>query len=166
MTLNTPPAIDRRGALDDLLNEMTVWSPREREAAFKGWLKSSISLVHLHVLTVLEGGPLPMSRMAEALDVSVASATGIIDRMVERKLVERRTRPDDRRVLEVHSTRRGSRVFDVLAKGRRARLLPILERMSDDEIASFLIGLRAMRRIRAEILERAAEAAAQAEAAR
>ena len=160
MTLTNPQAIDRRRTLDDLLNEMTIWSPREREAAFKGWLRSSISLVHLHVLTVLEGGPLPMSRLAEALEVSVASATGIIDRMVDRKLVERRTRADDRRVLEVHSTRRGSRVFEVLAKGRRVRLKPILERMTDDEIASFLIGLRAMRRIRTELFEAAAAAAA------
>ena len=153
MTLTTEPSGDRRRAIDDLLNELTVWTPREREHAFRAWLRSSISLVHLHVLTVLESGPLPMSRLAEALDVSVASATGIVDRMEARRLVERRTNADDRRMLVVHSTTRGSRVFQVLAKERRARLLPLLERMTDDEIASFLIGIRAMRRIRSELLE-------------
>ena len=153
MTLTTEAETERRRALDDLLDELTVWTPREREHAFRAWLRSSISLVHLHVLSVLESGPLPMSRLAEALDVSVASATGIVDRMEARRLVERRVNPDDRRMLVVHSTRRGSRVFDVLAKERRARLRPVLERMTDDEIASFLVGMRAMRRIRGQLLE-------------
>jgi DNA-binding MarR family transcriptional regulator len=156
--LNSALATDRERALDDLLKELTVWTPRERQDAFRAWLRGSLSLVHLHVLTILEAGPLPMSRLAEGLDVSVASATGIIDRMEGRKLVERRSDRDDRRVVVVHPTRRGSRVFEALAKGRRARLVPILERMTDDEIASFLVGLRAMRRIRAEIM--GAEAAA------
>jgi DNA-binding MarR family transcriptional regulator len=142
--------------INDLLAELTVWTPRERDGAIRAWLRGSLSLVHLHVLTILEGGPLPMSRLAEALDVSVASATGIIDRMEDRKLIERRSQPDDRRVVIVHPTRRGRRVFEVIARDRRARLAPVIERMTDDEIASFLVGLRAMRRIRTELAEREA----------
>jgi DNA-binding MarR family transcriptional regulator len=144
--------------INDLLAELTVWTPRERGGAIRSWLRGSLSLVHLHVLTILEDGPLPMSRLAEALDVSVASATGIIDRMEDRKLIERRSQPDDRRVVIVHPTRRGRRVFEVIARDRRARLAPIIERMTDDEIASFLVGLRAMRRIQTELAEREATA--------
>jgi DNA-binding MarR family transcriptional regulator len=146
--LNTLPLSDRQTAIDDVLAELTVWTPRERQDAFRAWVRGSLSLVHLHVLTILEGGPLPMSRLAESLDVSDASATGIVDRMEDRKLVERRSDQVDRRVVVVHATRRGSRVFDALAKERRARLKPILTQMTDEEIASFLVGLRAMRRIR------------------
>jgi DNA-binding MarR family transcriptional regulator len=137
----------------DVLDALTSWTPRERQGAFRSWLRGSLSLVHLHVLTILEDGPLPMSRLADALDVSVASATGIVDRMEGRKLVERLSDPADRRVVLVHATRRGTAVFGALTRERRARLRPILERMSDDELASFLTGLRAMRRIRAELHE-------------
>lgn len=153
MALNTQPVAKRRQAIDDLLDELTGWPRREREGAFRAWLRGSLSLVHLNVLTILEAGPLPMGRLADALDVSVASATGIVDRMEARKLVERRSDPDDRRVVVVHATQRGRRVFDVLARDRRARLRPIIERMSDGEIASFLVGVRAMRRIRSELME-------------
>ena len=60
---------------------------------FRRWLAGSLSIVHLHVLTILEAdGPLSMGKLAEALDVSVASATGIVDRMEQRGLVERRPR--------------------------------------------------------------------------
>ena len=153
MTLNDEPEARRR-SIDEVLAELTAWSPREREGAFRGWLRSSISLVHLHVLTVLESsGPLPMGRLAEALDVSVAAATGIVDRMEERRLVERRPGPDDRRVVLVHATRRGARVFEALGGERRKRLRPILERMTPDELDAFLVGLRAMRRIRLEVTQ-------------
>jgi DNA-binding MarR family transcriptional regulator len=144
---------ERRRAVQDVLSELTVWTPREREGAFRSWLRRSFSLVHLHVLTLLEtSGPMSIGALAESLDVSVAAVTGIVDRMEERRLVERRHKEDDRRVVLVHPTRRGSRLFEALGRQRRAALAPILERMTDEEIAATLTGLRAMRRVRAEIL--------------
>jgi DNA-binding MarR family transcriptional regulator len=108
-----------------------------------------LSLVHLHVLTVLEAdGPLAMSRLAEALDVSVASATGIVDRMEQRGLVERRREPDDRRVILVHATDAGNAIFKDVAAERRQHLRALLDRMTDAELEGFLAGLRGMRRAR------------------
>ena len=90
---------------------------------FRKWLEGSLSLVQLHVLTVLEtAGPLPMGKLADALDVSVASATGIVDRMEQRGLVERRHDEADRRIVLVHSTESGRAVFNDLAEMRRAGL--------------------------------------------
>jgi DNA-binding MarR family transcriptional regulator len=133
---------------------MTSWGPRERAGAFKQWLRGSLSLVHLHVLTVLQvQGPLPMSKLADALDVSVASVTGIVDRMEARGLVERRREPDDRRVILVHRTDAGDAVFGEMAAERRKHLEVLFDRMSDEELESFLVGLRALRRARAEMTE-------------
>ena len=101
-----------RRTLDDLLDELTLVEPARARGRFRHWLRGSLSLVHLHVLTVLEDdGPLPMSKLADALDVSVASATGIVDRMEQRGLVERTREPDDRRVILVHATEAGDAVF-------------------------------------------------------
>ena len=159
MTLNSsqpePKATSaaRKRIVDDLLQELTSWGPRERAGAFRQWLRVSLSLVHLHVLTVLEAdGPLAMSRLAEALDVSVASATGIVDRMEQRGLVERRREPDDRRVILVHPTDKGNAVFRDMAKERRKHLAALLDRMTDAELEGFLTGLRAMRRVRTETM--------------
>jgi DNA-binding MarR family transcriptional regulator len=151
--LNERGAASRRRIVDDLLEELTSWSPRERAGAFRHWLRGSLSLVHLHVLTVLEAdGPLAMSKLAEALDVSVASATGIIDRMEQRGLVERRREPDDRRLVLVHKTDAGDSVFRDLAMDRRKHLAALLDRMTDAELEGFLTGLRAMRRVRTEMM--------------
>ncbi len=139
---------------------MLRWDPRERVGAFKAWLRGSLSLVHLHVLTTLETeGPLPMHRLADALDVSVASATGIVDRMEQRGLVERRRSTSDRRVVQVHVTDPGAEVFKTIDEHRRAHVSAILERLTDDELEGLLIGLRATRAASAAMTAEAAAAA-------
>ena len=154
MTLNSGRRVTRRRVLDDLLDELTSWGPRERAGAFRQWLRGSLSLVHLHVLTVLEArGPLSMTKLADELDVSVASLTGIVDRMESRGLVERQREPDDRRVIVVRPTESGEAVFSEMAVERRRYLEPLLARMADDELESFLVGLRALRRVRSEMAE-------------
>lgn len=167
MTLTNSPEPGRETLINDLVDEMTSWNPRERMDAFRSWLKGSLSLIHLHVLTVIEAdGPLSMSRVAESLGVSVASATGIVGRMEERGLVERRHSSTDRRVVLVHPTETGNAVFQELNDARRARLGELLGRLADDELAALLSGLRAMRTARNALhAEHAAHVAEAAQAA-
>jgi DNA-binding MarR family transcriptional regulator len=142
--------------LHAIVDELTNWNPRERMGMFRKWLAGSLSIVQLHVLTVLEtAGPLPMGKLADALDVSVASATGIVDRMEQRGLVERRHDGSDRRVVLVHPTEAGLAVFNDLAEMRRAGLVNILDRLTNDELKALLVGLRAMSKARAAQLAEA-----------
>lgn len=149
--------------LDAVVKELSAWNPRERMGMFRRWLQGSLSIIQLHVLTILEGeGPVSMSRLADALDVSVASATGIVDRMEQRGLVERRHDDNDRRVVLVHPTRAGEAVFTELEHHRRTMLREVLSRLTNEELKSCLVGMRAMARARAEVtagltVERAAE---------
>jgi DNA-binding MarR family transcriptional regulator len=152
MTLTNEPVVQHETLVGELVDEMTAWNPRERMDAFRSWLKGSLSLIHLNVLTVVEAdGPLPMSRLAETLDCSVASATGIVGRMEERGLVERKHASSDRRVVLVHPTETGQAVFRNMTADRRERLTALLERLADDELAGLLTGLRALRAARLEL---------------
>jgi len=146
----------RDAMLQAIVDELTNWNPRERMGMFRKWLEGSLSIVQLHVLTVLEtAGPLPMGKLADALDVSVASATGIVDRMEQRGLVERRHDEADRRIVLVHPTDAGRAVFNDLAEMRRAGLVNILDRLTNDELKALLVGLRAMSKARAAQLAEA-----------
>ncbi len=148
MTLTNDPTGNggRDTLIAELVEEMTSWSPRERINAFRSWLKGSLSLIHLHVLTVLEAdGPLPMSRLADTMDISVASATGIVGRMEERGLVERTHGEKDRRVVLVRPTEAGIAIFRDLTEHRRQSLTQLFTRLTDEELSALLIGLRAMR---------------------
>ena len=149
MPLSNDPETARDTLVAEIVDEMTSWNPRERMMVFRSWLKGSLSLIHLHVLSILEAdGPLPMSRLADTLDVSVASMTGIIGRMEERGLVERVHDEDDRRVVIVRPTTTGTAVFRDMADERRSRLTLLLGRLSEDELTSLRTGLRAMRAAR------------------
>jgi DNA-binding MarR family transcriptional regulator len=66
---------------------------------------------HLKVLGVLQPGEaIPMGSIAEHLSIDPSMATWLIDRLEERKLVERKMLATDRRVKVVSLTRRGERV--------------------------------------------------------
>jgi len=152
----------RAANAEAVLHELVGWTTRERMDMFRRWVAGSLSIVHLHVLSILESdAPLPMGKLAEALDVSIASATGIVDRMEQRGLVERGQQADDRRVVLVQPTVAGLAVFSDLDAHRRAGVAKLLDRMTDAELAALLKGLRAMTAARAAV---AAEAVSSGEA--
>ncbi len=138
-----------------VVDELTSWNPREFMAAFQRWHQGSVSLVHLNVLTLLEAsGPMSMGRLAEALDISVASITGVIDRMETRGLVDRRRDAHDRRVILVHTGPGGRRLFEDIGRLRRQNLTKLLRRLSEPELQGLLVGHRALRTAREELRRR------------
>ena len=147
---NPARAAASRKLVEEVVDEIASWNPREFFAAFTRLHHGQVSLVHLNVLIMLEaGGPLSMSRLAEALDISVASATGVVDRMEARGLVERRRDTDDRRVILVHPAEGGRRLFAEIDAKRREMLGVILHRLTDAELRGLLLGQRALRTARA-----------------
>jgi DNA-binding MarR family transcriptional regulator len=153
MGADQAPDVSPRAPADDLLEELTNWAPHDRLRAFRTWHRGSLSLIHLTVLALLEAeGPLSMSRIAEELDVSHASATGIVDRMEQRGIVERQQAPEDRRVVLIRITEAGVAVSRELVARRRDQLRRILGELSDDEVAAFLKGIRALRAARGRLV--------------
>jgi DNA-binding MarR family transcriptional regulator len=157
---NREPAngLTGRSALErELLEEMTAWSPRDRGDVFKTWHRHAISLVHLNVLTALEAeGPLSMKRLADLMDVSDAGATGIVDRMEKHGLVERRHGTGDRRVVLVHATDAGAKVFSEMDDHHREVLRVVLSKvlaeLTEKEMAALLVGMRAVHAARSRLL--------------
>jgi len=66
----------------------------------KEWLSLDLTAGQLRTLLLLfTNGPTRMSDISSALGVSMATATGVIDRMVERGIVVRESDPNDRRIV-------------------------------------------------------------------
>ena len=162
----TRPAQPDRAALEaELLETMTAFSPRDR-GVLKNWHRHSISLVHLNVLTSLEAeGALSMKHLADSMDISDASATGIVDRMEKRGLVERRHDSSDRRVVMVYPTDAGSQLFRDMDAHRHDFLARVFAQLTDEELAACLIGMRAVSAAGRTILNAIAEARAVAQPA-
>jgi DNA-binding MarR family transcriptional regulator len=154
---------DRAALQTQLLDELATFSPTGAMHRMRRWPAGRISLVHLNVLTVLDTeGPVPMRALAELLDVSQASATGIVDRMEQRGLVERRRDDADRRVVRVVLAEPGRQLIEGVDNDRRTHMIAMLDELTDEELAGFLLGYRGMRRARERFLAQHAPADATA----
>jgi DNA-binding MarR family transcriptional regulator len=127
--------VDRRAAAEDAVASLGRAVGSLRCAGAQRLVRLGISMTHFHVLTLLRHhDAMPMGRMAEILDVSMSSATGIIDRMEERGLVERVRVPDDRRVVLVQATQAGLDLVDEAELVKSAVITSALERMSVEQL--------------------------------
>ncbi|MEX1172037.1 MAG: MarR family transcriptional regulator [Chloroflexota bacterium] len=98
-------------------------------------VRLGVSMTQLHVMSILDRhGDMPMSRLAEMIDISVSNATGLVDRMEERAYVERDRVPDDRRIVLVKLTEAGRRLLDDIEVLRTEMLRTVLERLDHDQI--------------------------------
>ena len=140
---------DRPTLIARVLDELSGHGPREAFRHMRAWPSGRLSLVHLNVLMTLDAdGELPMGALADALDVSQASITGIIDRMEQRGIVERRRDGDDRRVVRVATTDEGRRLIGLVDAQRREHIAQLLQELNDLELEGFLTGLSALRAAR------------------
>jgi DNA-binding MarR family transcriptional regulator len=82
-----------------------------------------------------------MGELAEDLGVKLPTATRIVDRLVERGLVERRPCDKDRRVVWVEATAEGQSLADAARRFRRGVILSRLERVDARQRASLVQAL-------------------------
>ncbi len=93
-------------------------------------------------------GPLAMGAIAEHLGISLAGATGIIDRLVIQGVVERTRSREDRRVVWVDLSPDGQKRMEHLKDDRHQQMQQLLQPLSPDEVETLL-----------RLLERIAEGA-------
>lgn len=93
-----------------------------------------VSMMHFQLISVLNGeGPMPMSRLAELLDITYPNASGIVSRLEERGLVEREHAIDDRRVVLARATDAARSLLADLETDRISRLTCLIAAMTPEE---------------------------------
>jgi DNA-binding MarR family transcriptional regulator len=128
-----PP--EGRELVERIMDEFHVAMRELRCAGTERLVKAGVSMTHLHVMGLLSRhGETSMSRIADLLDVSLSNATGLIDRMAERGLVERVRVDEDRRVVLVRLSERGQAQLDELEILRRDMLQKILGRLDPTQL--------------------------------
>jgi DNA-binding MarR family transcriptional regulator len=126
---------DRREAAEAALASLGRAVGSLRCAGSQRLVRLGVSMTHFHVLTLLRHhDAMPMGRLAEILDASMSSATGIIDRMEERGLVERTRVPDDRRVVLVSATPAGLALVDEAELVKSEVMANAITRLTPDQL--------------------------------
>jgi DNA-binding MarR family transcriptional regulator len=134
-TRATRPA-DAGAQVDEIVEDLQQMIGSLRCAGTGRMVKAGISMTHLHILWLLEHhGDVTMSRLADLLDVSFSNATGLIDRMEERGLVERARVPSDRRIVLVRASAAGNRVREEIEALKHDQIRSVLGRLDPAQLA-------------------------------
>jgi len=103
-------------------------------------------MAHVLVMFVIDkAGPIPMTRVAELIGSGLPTATGLVNRMVERGLVRREHDTRDRRVVLVSLTEEGAAEVRELHEARQRRMADAIAQLSGPEQDSLLAGIRSLR---------------------
>lgn len=131
--LATPPG--QRELIGDIIAQFRAAFGELRCIGSQRLRHHGVSPGHLHVVSMLERhGGMPMSRVADVLDVSLSAATGIVDRMEERGLVERTRPAEDRRVVFVQLTESGRQMLEDVEVLQSEMLRSVLGRLRPDRL--------------------------------
>lgn len=111
----------------------------------KEWLSLDLSTPQLKVvLLLLVNGPCRMSVIASALGVSLATATGVMDRLVERGIVVREGDPEDRRVVLCRLSTKGEKMLLGLMQLARNHAELMFRALSLEKLMAVRAGLEAL----------------------
>jgi DNA-binding MarR family transcriptional regulator len=99
------------------------------------WLTTDLTMPQLKVMTILwREGPGRMSELASGLGVTLATATGVVDRLVEKGYVTREGLPGDRRVVICRLSQEGQDFMKALWMSGRMQIGRILEVMTPEQL--------------------------------
>ncbi|HEY3290304.1 MAG TPA: MarR family transcriptional regulator [Anaerolineae bacterium] len=89
-----------------------------------------------------KGAECSMSELAERIQQSSATMTGIVDRLVEKSWVTRRRSDEDRRAVYVSLTSEGENILKRVAQERRVAIQETIRKMDAADVDTFTQLLR------------------------
>jgi DNA-binding MarR family transcriptional regulator len=126
---------DRAALEQRIIDDYQVLMQLAGEATSPGFVAIDLSMAQAKALHLIgHGGPITMSALASRLGVTASTTSGLVDRLVERGLVDRRSDPADRRQVVVDVTADGRRLIDDFRELGSGEFRKILSRLSSDEL--------------------------------
>ena len=105
----------------------------------KDWYKSDLTMAQVRMMFLLEEHPgSRMGDLANSLGISMSSATGIADQLVNKQLIDRRPDVEDRRSILCYLTGSGLDITRRLTAARRFNSAIRLEPLSNNELKQLL----------------------------
>ncbi len=112
------------------------------------WQNLDLTMAQLKVfLTLNFEGEMPISKLAQTLNISHPTASHLVERLVQAGLVERVEHAADRRYTLARLTSHGTMIVQRLRQGRENRLHHWLTQLDEQDFAALRRGLEALNRV-------------------
>ena len=122
----------------ELIEEMIESQRRvdrdRRQYELDAWMRLNLGIGQLKTLFFISNhGSTTTGKLAAALGVTPTNVTGIIDRLLEKKLITRTGDTDDRRVILLRTTSQGEELVAELRQKRKERMAELFNHLTDKE---------------------------------
>ena len=112
---------------------------------------SGASMPQIRVLGFLNQNPgASLSKVSEHLGVSNATTSSIVDRLVQKGLVERKEHPAERRFVELKLTSQGNRQFKELHLHASTELSAVLKDLPDAKVTQVIDAMNILKTLFSE----------------
>ncbi len=98
------------------------------------WSDLELTISQIRTLALLQREPQRMGSISTYLGSTLSSATSIVDRLVERGLVERGQDPDDRRVVTCRLTQSGQEAIEQFWRIGRLSIIGLADQLDIGEL--------------------------------
>ena len=99
------------------------------------WLASDMTVAQLRVMLFLhEEGPSRMGTIASSLGITISTATGIVENLVRKGLVERNDDPNDRRLVICTLSPRGQGLINRVWTAGQESMAQLITGLSHEEL--------------------------------
>jgi DNA-binding MarR family transcriptional regulator len=141
MHLMHPDVATRDSVLDSVLTASRVLvAMAARSLSDVG---EEVTLTQYRSLVVLASrGPQGVAALADAVAVTPPTASRLVDRLIRKGLVRRRTDRHDRRQVRVGLTESGRRLVDVVTDRRRQEIVELLKSIEPEVQRAMAVGLQ------------------------
>ena len=135
--------------LADRLVDLIVYLNRElHRGSLDEWRSLGMTIPQIKTLVALQHqGPMRMGEIANFLGSTLSATTSIVDRLVDKQLIERDADPNDRRVVICKLTPEGEVGIAELWSIGRDRATEVVGRMNIEEMSTLVSAFEMLRQV-------------------
>ncbi len=144
---------DRRQELTDRFTESAEYLNRQLHTGrLDEWEGLEMTIPQIKTLVLLERvGPLRMGNIALSLGRALSATTTVVDRLVEKELVDRVADPSDRRVVICQLSESGEQAITRFWRIGRERIQIVADLLDEEQLETVVQGFELIRWAEGEI---------------
>jgi DNA-binding MarR family transcriptional regulator len=147
----THDLLDER--IERMIQLMDAVARQMRPDLTEQWPDVELTMPQLRTLILLSNGPLRMSDVADQIGSSYSATTAMIDRLVEKELVDREHGKVDRRVVTCKLTERGISVLDAFWRIQNDRMRELASVLTGEQIDTIIESMEILLDAQQRVLE-------------
>lgn len=133
------PAMSLSEFADKLNEMMPVIMKHHMKTQLSDMMESKITFPQMVILNILhEKGESKMTQLANAVNVTTAAMTGVVDRLVRDGYAQRTSDENDRRVVKVNVTKKGAGLIERINKHKKAMIMDMFGKITQKEREEYL----------------------------